>query len=240
MPRRKAPCGVEIWRGRSRLDGAPIVALASFNSTNPKTGPGPQAWILRADVPPVVAVKTGADASVCGACSLRPSLGGGCYVQTFHAPRAVWDAWQRGRYRRLDPADVAGRFAGQHVRIGAYGDPAAVPIDVWESVVSRASSWTGYTHQWRDGFALQHLCMASVETDADAADAIAMGYRVFRMTRPGAPRLPGHFVCPASAERGHVLQCHACQGCDGTASRRGHVQIAAHGSRYKMALAVLD
>jgi hypothetical protein len=69
--------GLELWRGPSRLDGAPIVAIATGlaePSSNPKTGPMVQTWILRADSSPQEAQRTGADASVCGDCPLRPLL----------------------------------------------------------------------------------------------------------------------------------------------------------------------
>jgi hypothetical protein len=71
------PATVEAWRGPSLVDGSPVVLLLSglsSDSTNPKTGPMAQSWILRADMPPHVAVKTGADEAVCGKCPLRPAL----------------------------------------------------------------------------------------------------------------------------------------------------------------------
>jgi hypothetical protein len=235
--------GVELYRGPSLLDGAPIVVLAQTSgSRNSKTGPGPQVYIMRADIPPIDAVRTGADVSICGACVHRgdrqTGRGRSCYVVLTHAPRAVWDAWQRGKYPPIDRALIPARFAGKFVRLGAYGDPAAAPHWVWDAITRHAVGWTGYTHQWRLGFALQAWCMASVETDAEADDAIAMGYRVFRVTAPGVGRLPGHVVCPASAERGRVLQCDACRGCSGE-GRRGHIQIAAHGHRVRNVLPVL-
>jgi len=69
--------GLELWRGASRLDGAPIVAIATglaAPSSNPKTGPMVQTWILRADVAPHEAQRDGRDASVCGDCPLRPLM----------------------------------------------------------------------------------------------------------------------------------------------------------------------
>ena len=240
MPRSN---GYVLYTGPSLLDGAPIVVIATMASTNQKTGSGPQTWILRADVSPVDAIHSGADASICGECSLRGrsvdghNVGRSCYVRVFHGPRAVWDAWRRGRYRTLSRERIGSVFAGTFVRLGAYGDPAAAPRWLWEAVTRHASAWSGYTHQWSLGFALADLCMASVENDEQAAAARALGYRTFRVVAPDVPRMPDHFVCPASAERGHVLQCHACRGCGGTSRpRRGHVQIAVHGTGAKHAL----
>ena len=67
--------GVVLYRGPSRLDGAPIVVVATGlqrPSENEKTGPMVQTWILRSDEHPVSAVHSGADASICGDCPLRP------------------------------------------------------------------------------------------------------------------------------------------------------------------------
>ena len=60
------PTGYVIYRGPSLLDGAPIVAIATMQTSNRKTGNMVQTWILREDVSPVEASKAGADASVCG------------------------------------------------------------------------------------------------------------------------------------------------------------------------------
>ena len=54
-----------------------------------------QTWIIRADLPPTEAAKTGDDASVCGDCRLR---NGACYVTLHHGPRAVYAAYHRGAY----------------------------------------------------------------------------------------------------------------------------------------------
>ena len=34
------------------------------------------------------------------------------------------------------------------IRLGSYGDPAAVPIEIWDNLCSVAANYTGYTHQW--------------------------------------------------------------------------------------------
>jgi hypothetical protein len=129
----------------------------------------------------VDALHSGADASVCGDCVHRGDATAGrkrsCYVKVWQGPRAVWDAWKRGRYAVLSRETMAAPFIGGHVRLGAYGDPAAVPRWVWEEVTRHASAWSGYTHQWRHGFALADLCMASVETEAEHRAAVDMGYR---------------------------------------------------------------
>ena len=238
--------GVVLYRGPSLIDGGPIVAIATFRSSNQKTGDVPQVWILREDEPPVQAAKTGADRSICGDCPLRGrvvdgrNVERGCYVVLHQAPSAVWLAYRRGVYREVKTARLARLFAGAFVRLGAYGDPAAVPIEVWRTMLVHTRGWTAYTHQWRTA-ELQALAMASCETDADAREAIARGYRVFRVVAPGAPRLRGHIPCPASSEQGRRLTCMECRTCNGTASGLpgAHVQIEAHGQRRRFALPVL-
>lgn len=239
--------GVVLYRGPSLIDGGPIVAIATWRSENVKTGDVPQVWILREDSNPVAATRTGEDRSICGDCPLRGriigdrNVGRACYVVVHQAPTSIWLAYRRGVYREVGRASLARLFRGAFIRIGAYGDPAAVPIGVWTAMLSRARGWTAYTHQWREGFALQGLAMASCETDADAREAQALGYRVFRVTPAGAERLPGHASCPASAEQGRRLTCLECGVCNGGApgSAGPHVQIAIHGQRRSHALRLL-
>jgi len=69
--------GIILYEGPSRIDGAPIVAIATGlddPSSNEKTGPMIQTWIMRSDIPPHVAQSSGDDASVCADCKLRPLL----------------------------------------------------------------------------------------------------------------------------------------------------------------------
>ena len=237
--------GQIIHHGPSMLDGAEIVVIATADSRNAKTGAMVQTWILGVDVAPHIAAKDGRDVSVCGECPLRTNSDGkrACYVRTHGAPLSVWRAFQRGSYRRANPADVG---AGAIVRIGSYGDPAAVPAHVWEHFVSRSIGRTGYTHQWqhsdpvvrRNAEALRGIVMASADSAADHAAAIAAGWRTFRVRRADQPVLPAERVCPASSEAGYKTNCAACRACSGTAGR-GHSSIAiiAHGNGAKYAVA---
>lgn len=217
-----------IYQGPSLLDGAPIIAVVTSRSTNAKTGPMLQSWILREDIPPAEAVKSGADYSVCGACVHR---GGSCYVAIHRAPSSVWKTYQRGRYTfAASPEALTSLGFGHRVRVGSYGDPAAVPARIWEALLSRADGWTGYTHQWRSALALQPYTMASVDSEAEREEARALGWRTFRVRARGAARLKGEAACPASEEAGHKLTCAQCLACRG-AGPRGDVTIEVHGTR---------
>jgi len=221
--------GSIIYRGSSVLTGEPIVSVATDGSRNPKTGDMLQVWIMPA-ANPHLSARTGCDTSVCGACPRRPSATrdglAPCYVTTYQAPLAVWRAFERGRYPEVDPAEVG---AGRLVRLGAYGDPAAVPTSVWERLLSRAAGWTGYTHAWRyPGVSgeLARWTMASCDSEDDARIAQRSGWRTFRA---GPGPVGRERVCPASAEAGHKITCEACLYCGGIDGRgTGNVTIREH------------
>lgn len=125
---------------------------------------------------------------------------------------------------------------GRLVRLGTYGDPAAVPTIVWHRLTEHASGHTGYTHQWRTcDQSLRTLCMASADSLADAREAQTAGWRTFRVMPCDAPRAANEAVCPASAEAGRKLTCAQCLACAGADGRRGSVVIQAHGGTAVMA-----
>ena len=231
------PTGYVIYRGPSVLDGAPIAVIAIVKSSNRKTGDMVQTYILRSDIEPHKAIKSGEDSSICGNCRHRPSKGGTCYVLTFQGPLSVYRAMQRGRYPDATPEEVARPIAGRMVRLGTYGDPMAAPFTVWRDLVQHASGRTGYSHQWDNPFisatqwrGVMDLCMASVDTGREAANASQTGLRYFRIRRADQPLGPREFVCPASHEAGKRLTCSTCGACNG-GSRGASPVIIAHGSK---------
>jgi hypothetical protein len=196
------PNGIVLYKGKSRLDGAPIVVIligTGRGSKNGKTGRMLQTFIL-SDGPddPIQATKDGADASVCGQCPHRPALGGSCYVNVGQAPRSVYRAYRRGRYPRFQAARHLDWIRGRAVRLGTYGDPAAVPSRIWRVVLSVAGKHTAYSHQWERFPSLRTFAMASVDTPAQAERAWAAGWRTFRVRREDEPLLPGEIMCVAS------------------------------------------
>lgn len=226
------PLGVVLYEGPSVLDGKPIVAIATFNSGNKKTGQMIQTWILRQDRTPVLATKTGADESVCGSCPHRHYLGGACYVNVGRAPQGVWKTWNAGKYPLVTDEHWK-YFEGREVRLGAYGDPAAVPVSVWIPVVNAAKGHTGYTHQMsHPNFdpAILAYCMASADTPSQAAKMRKQGARTFRVKTEDAPLMPGEIEC-LFYDKG--LTCRECMLCDGAAKGGVSIAVTVHGSLRK-------
>jgi len=234
------PTGFVIYRGASLLDNAPIVVVAVVSSKNEKTGNMVQTYILRDDINPIEATKTGDDVSICGDCKHRPILGGACYVRVFQGPNVVWKSYKANKYPDASPAHVSKVIRGRMVRLGSYGDPMAVPASVWVDLVSRASGSTGYTHQWyNEGLsmaqrhAITRLCMASVDNESEALKARDMDLRYFRVRSESEELTKGEFVCPASDEGGKRTNCNFCGACDGSddrGSNKASPVIIVHGS----------
>ena len=232
--------GFIFYRGPSPIDGAPIVAIATLKSKNAKTGDMVQTWILRVDVSPLDAIASGTAASMCGNCTHRGRKGKKrtCYVDVGKAPQGVWKAFHRGQYIDLsdDPGTVAILIAQRIVRMGAYGDPAMVPVKQWRMLLAESAGRTGYTHAWRRMWAqaLRPYVMASVDNQSELDLARAMGWRTFRVRTETEPLQSNEFACPASPEGGLRKQCITCKACDG-ADRAGKASAAiiVHGAMAK-------
>lgn len=234
---------IVLYRGPSMLDGSPIVVIASTGSSNVKTGPMVQTWILRADLNPSEASRLGKDESVCGSCPRRHSLGGDCYVQLVHAPRSTWQSWDR-QGRPGENWDHPGAMVALQqdalthgLRLGSYGDPMAVPYTVWADLIAalQPRKVVGYTHQWRtilDGESRDwfrgHL-MASADNFQDATDARFLGWRYFLATSRTTEIPPNTIQCPATRAE-DPLTCTKCGACNGAGSAHS-VYLYEHGMR---------
>lgn len=237
---------IVIYSGPSMLDGSPIVVLASTGSSNVKTGKMIQTWIMRADMHPSEASATSSDVSVCGMCPRRHALGGDCYVQIVHAPRSVWESWERSGKpgsNWADPDQILRlqRDARDHgLRLGSYGDPMAVPFEVWQDLISALMprSIVGYTHQWAHTFDqsaaawLRDHVMASCDTVAEAELARSLGWRFFLATDSNDPDIERVIQCPATREV-NPLTCRTCGICSGAGMGVGKasVYLTEHGVR---------
>ena len=236
-----------IYQGSSQIDGKSIVAIITgidSKSKNSKTGQMPQVWIIRADIHPTEALRSGEDVSVCGNCPHRPKVTGekalskssrSCYVNAMSF-NALYKKYASGGYDKADVNELAIQLQGSKIRLGAYGDPAAVPIEVWDALCAHCES-TGYTHQWRNcNKRYAEYCMASCDNVTDVIDAVKSGYRTFfvqqvndfsdAVASVGAIKL-AH--CPASKEKGKVTTCYNCMACSGVRSnRKSNLTIMLH------------
>lgn len=236
--------GYIAYEGPSLIDGAPIVVIINKiddGSDNAKTGAIVQSFIIRADVAPTDALKSGADVSICGQCPHRPILAretgdAPCYVQVGKSVQSVYHAYKRGRYTRADAATIARALAGKIVRLGTYGDPFAAPVTMWAQITRYAAGRRGYTHQWArpdfDASAWAPLVMASADNVDEAARANLLGMRVFRVSL-GVDVQAGEAMCPASAEAGRKATCAKCTLCSGTSIQARDIVIADHAVGHK-------
>ncbi|TXM69647.1 hypothetical protein [Methylobacterium sp. WL120] len=238
--------GFILYQGPSALDGQPIAAVVTGlgrPSSNQKTGPMAQIYILRSDIHPMEAVSTGADASICGTCihrgrietdpstGLRSNKGRSCYVTILHGPRMVYEALRRGRYDPLTPAQARTALRGRKVRLGAYGDPGAIPEAILTQAMGRVREMTGYTHLWRRFPYLSAFCMASCDSQADRDAAKALGFRTFRVRAKDEPLAEGEGHCPASVEMGKATRCDSCLLCGGQRKNaKADIAILIHGT----------
>lgn len=220
-----------------------IVVIATMKSTNRKTGKMIQVWILNRFVSPIDAVKTGLDARICFDCKHR---GDGfskrtCYVN-LRSPQGIWKAYTRGRYEHISPAQYAEVFGESKIRFGAYGEPILIPVSIVSALVSVAKGWTGYTHQWRKSEiqTYRNYFMASCDSAQDAQDAVATGWRYFRVRSKVQSILAGEINCPASDESGHKTTCARCGLCNGARQNDGrkNITLIVHGSGSKNFVAI--
>lgn len=234
---------MKVWEGPSKHDGKTVfVCMSSLHtkSTNTKTDDMASGNTLLKDTKPNEAVKTGEDESVCGGCILKPLVWvqstdpnkpeEPCYVRVMHFPLSTWEKNHDQPVETLDEIS-------KPLRIGGYGDPAMVPVWVWQYLTRLAKKWTGYTHDgWKPEAKaytpeLRHLVMASCETPEQARQAQSQGWRTFRTRGKDDPILPNEISCPASAEAGKRTNCRTCLLCDGKTGpndKRKNITIISH------------
>lgn len=257
-----------IYEGPSVIDGSRIVVLAVLQSANSKTGGMLQTHVMLRDEDPRSASQIGSDFSICGHCKFRGTASNesftrievrwnkkgrayvsvpaaknrACYVNLGQGPLAAWKAYKRGNAAvSTEHAEIAALGSNQAVRLGSYGDPAAVPADVWQALISQARTWTGYSHQAGVVDSLAELCMQSADTVEDAERHWAEGRRTFRVLGSVDEMQDNEILCPASREGGQKTTCVACKLCNGTskgASPRS-VAVVAHGAGKKHAQVIV-
>ncbi len=241
--------GVLVYRGASMYNAKPIVAVLT-RSTNRKTGNMVQLWILSDEANPIEASREGFDSSVCGKCphmgEANPSKPTGwadgrtCYVNLIHGPSAVYKGLERGIYSEANHDNVRGFLSGNMLRLGAYGDPAALPVGLIDLLVSYSRGHTGYSHAHNmreHDVSVYKTSMYSADNKRDAIAAHAQGYRTFRVIpvavwqeKQKGELLSNEIICPATPEGGNKSTCVDCGLCNGMQSNAKSIAVVAHGS----------
>jgi len=216
-----------------------IVAIATRNSTNRKTGKSVQIWILDATMHPVESRRSGHDAdNQCNGCPF--SSNNGCYVNA-NPLGAIWRAYQRGSYEYLQMGTREWHdfFSVPFVRFGAYGNPSHLPVEMIDSIARLSKRITGYFHDWHEmpaplAKAYGRYFMASCEP-TNVEYAKNLGLRTFTISETP---LINDIECLADAKG---LSCAECGLCDGNNRRSSlpSVWINPHGYQLKKAVEVV-
>jgi hypothetical protein len=232
-----------IWRGFSLLSPTVqivvVVSGMSDRSGNSKTGGMIQTYIIRDDMRPYDAIVSGGDDAICGLCPHRRQADGtrSCYVNPATGLLTIGRKLLAGDYPDMSPDAAAIACSGRAIRLGTYGDPAAVPADIWRRLLAHTNNWTGYTHQWRmrHAAAYRWYVMASCDSDLDRTEAKARGWRTFRVRKVSdagiEPMGAREIVCPASHEAGKLVTCEDCRLCAGTSRSAKDIAIIDHSAR---------
>jgi hypothetical protein len=149
-----------------------------------------------------------------------------CYVIVSQAPTIIYKAYQRGLYREATPEQAAQHVRGRALRIGAYGDSAALPLGVVEPLADAADTVTNYTHSgcydMTRAKQLAQFTMLSADNLEQAERYRKSGARTFRVSSDwelvnGVRRVndisDGESQCPKTISK--KVSCIDCGLCDG-------------------------
>jgi len=239
-----------LYQGASLINGQPIVALAQSDSTNSKTGNMIQTFILDATVDPLTASRTGKDESICGSCPHRGTPNNNdkgqatnrtCYVTLAHAPLGKYKAYKKGVYgtttSTLKEIESFGSLQG--VRLGTYGDPCAIPNEIWKALTSKALYSTAYTHAAINP--MPESIMTSTDNLKQSMDAWDRNERTFRVISSINQLYKRREVlCPASEEMGKRATCASCKLCGGSSINAKSIAIVAHGTSKRKAKEIVQ
>ena len=223
-----------LYKGISQLDNeTPImVVMSGFtkDSSNVKTGPLVQLYILPVHDTPKDTYFSGSKA-VCGDCKYNGN--NGCYVRWSN----LGSVWKSAKSQAAIPMTLSKEFLrGLRVRVGAAGDPAAVPVSVWSELLSTCENYTGYTHQWNkpEHQDLQDLFMASVDNARENIKAYALGWSTFFVTDSEEEAKKEGTRCLASAGKtdshGLPTTCASCMLCNGKSRKQKTITEVLHGA----------
>ena len=122
--------------------------------------------------------------------------------------------------REYDIDQLIKMSTGRYVRWGSYGECSLHPQEIIEAVSHCATSWTGYTHQWKN-YNLGDYFMASTHSKSESLTAAVLGYRSFIVSDEKQEAVN----CPASKEAGYKSSCDRCNLCSGTMGTKSKKSI---------------
>ena len=224
-----------VWEGASLIDGSPIVLiLTGFvnHTSNRKTGRILQSWVIQKKIVPTEAAKRGLDRGICGDCPMKLSKIRSCYVNLLPVNN-IHRKYVAGTYPKFskNEIEVLKRYR-YPIRIGSYGDPTAVPFDVWEPIILASGKHTGYTHNWLEcNESWKQYLMASVQSLSEARIAQNKGWRTFRIITPDAPLSENEILCRHTED--DIIKCEFCMLCDGKSSKP-NIADKVHGLNWKI------
>lgn len=241
--------GFVMYEGPSLIGQGDVAAVATLNSVNRKTGNMVQVWILPRHQGTLEAVRAGDNSAACGSCPLmgvpyqeEVTRSDGevytviklrnrvCYVNLGRLDSTVVKAYEKGRYATYNRRIHERWLRGRDIRLGAYGDPAAIPDHLIIYLATVGSGYTGYSHQL---FALEEerasllakYLMASCHTPAQHAEAVRRGWRPFTIVSKNQPQPMDAIECPFYT---HGIQCEDCQLCQGLQKEAKPIFVRAH------------
>ena len=218
---------LKIWEDTQRNIYAALYCLER-SSSNSKTGDMVQLAILPIDSKPTKALKT-RQLPNCGDCALIST----CYVNTVSL-NAVYD-----QTVNQTVAAVPKRFRAP-IRLGSWGDPGLLPIDLLQQLSRTAGAHTGYTHLWQEiEQEYSQLLMASIDhltakkqgLTVDQLKRLAWdkGYRTYTILQPGEKQSAQERSCLYVSNN---TQCRYCKLCNGAGSQRS-IAAPLHGPNNK-------
>jgi hypothetical protein len=172
---------VELWRGKSALDGSPVALLANMRSGNNKIGSSMIAtYIWPINQAPSVGRGGG---SMCPAGCPALTF---CMNNDYPSVSAYDNSWRlqvaSGRAQRVPRSAWRHFLRGRSIRFGVDGDCGALPLSVVQAMVKASgrpvADHTAYTHA-HHRTDLNFLFMASCESFSQVPVLESAGWKCF-------------------------------------------------------------
>ena len=218
---------LKIYEDKQRNIYAALYCIER-SSSNTKTGDMVQLAILPIDNKPTAALKN-RQLPNCGDCALISA----CYVNTVSL-NAVYDQTVN------QAVSAVPKQLRQAVRLGSWGDPGLLPLDLLQQLSRAAGAHTGYTHLWQQiGQEYSQVLMASIDHLTAKKQGLTVqelkqlawdkGYRTYSILQPGEQQSAQERSC---LDISNNTQCRYCKLCNGASSKRS-IAAPLHGPASK-------